>query len=73
MNTFATIDIFNIVKTAGKLRILDQTLINTADEIGRLVSAKSQMEREVESSKKSLTHDAIQFEREQYQDTDNKS
>jgi hypothetical protein len=66
-------DIFNIVKMAGKLKSLNCELYETADEIGRLNSAKFQLEGEVEELEKKVDHyDSLLIDGEQYQDTNNK-
>ena len=51
-------------RAAGWPRNLDQTLIETAVDIGRLNSVKFQLKREVEELQKKVDHyDAILFER----------
>ena len=60
-------DIFNIVRMTGKLRSLNCELYETAEEIGKLNSAKFQLEREVEELQKKVDHfDALMLERGQY-------
>ena len=59
-------DIHRIVEQAGKLRSLDQALIETAADIGRLNSIKFQLERDVDELTRKLDdYDAILLERSQ--------
>ncbi len=59
-------DIHRIIEQAGKLRSLDQTLIDTAGEIGRLNFVKSHLEKDVdELTTKIDDYDAIYLERSQ--------
>ena len=60
-------DIFNIVQMAGKLKGLNCELYAVAEDIGKLNSAKFQLEREIEELQKKLDHfDALLIERGQY-------
>ncbi len=66
-------DIHRIIEAAGELRKLDKVLIDTAGEIGRMNSIKFHLGRDVEELQKKVDHyNALVFEREQYQDTNNK-
>jgi hypothetical protein len=57
-------DIYRIIEQAGKLRNLDQTLFDTAGEIGRLSSAKAHLEKDVdELPRKVNEYDAIFLDR----------
>jgi hypothetical protein len=57
-------DIHRIIVAAGELRNLDQALIETAGDVGRLNSTKFQLEREVEELQKKADHfDALLLER----------
>lgn len=57
-------DIINIVQKVGKLRNLDQALIETAADIGRLNSVKFNLEKDVdELTRKIDDYDAILLER----------
>jgi hypothetical protein len=59
-------DIFNIVQMEGKLKSLNCELYETAGEIGRLNSAKFQLERDVDDlTRKIDDYDAILLERSQ--------
>jgi hypothetical protein len=59
--------IFNIVQMEGKIKSLNCELYGTADEIGRLNSARFQLEREIEELQKKADHfDALLIERGQY-------
>ena len=61
-------DIFNIAQMAGNLKSLNCELYETAEDIGRLNSAKFQLERDVEELQKKADHfDALLLERGQYQ------
>lgn len=63
-------DIQRIIEQAGELRSLDQTLIETAGDIGRLNSVKFQLESDVEELQKKFDHyGSILLEREQCQDS----
>jgi hypothetical protein len=63
-------DIFYIVQMAGKLKSLNCELYEVASDIGRLKSAKFQLEREIEELQKTLDHySALVFDKEQYQDS----
>ena len=48
-------DILNIVQSEGKIKSLNCELYETAEDIGRLNSAKFHLEREVRSCRKRLT------------------
>ena len=57
-------DIHRIIEQAGELRNLDQALIETAADIGRLNSIKFQLERDVdELTRMIVDYDAILLER----------
>ena len=59
-------DIHRIIGAAGELRNLDQALMETAEDIGRLNSVKFQREREVDNlTRKIDEYDAILLERSQ--------
>jgi hypothetical protein len=59
-------DIFNIVQKAGELRNLDQALIETAADIGRLNFYKSNLEKDLdELTRKIDEYDTILLERSQ--------
>jgi hypothetical protein len=63
-------DIHRIIGAAGELRNLDQALLETAADIGRLNHVKFDLEREVEDLQKMRNHyDAMLFEKEQYQES----
>jgi hypothetical protein len=63
-------DIFNIVQMDGKLKNLNCELYETAEDIGRLNSAKSNLEAEVKELQKKIDHyGSMLLEREQYQDS----
>ena len=56
-------DIHRIIEQAGELRNLDQTLIETAADIGRLNSTKFQLERDVDELTRMIDHyDAMLLE-----------
>jgi hypothetical protein len=52
--------------TSGKLKNLNQSLFKTAEDIGRLNSVISQLEREVEELQKRLDQDEAMLFGEQY-------
>ena len=57
-------DIHRIIGAAGELRNLDQALIETAADIGRLNSIKFQLERDVDELTRNVgDYDAILLER----------
>ena len=59
-------DIFNIVQKAGKLRNLDQDLIETAGDIGRLNYVKAHLEKDLEElSRKIDDYDEILLKKSQ--------
>ena len=59
-------DIFNIVQMAGKLKSLNCELYETAADIGRLNSAKFQLERDVDDLTRRIDdYDAMLLERSQ--------
>jgi hypothetical protein len=59
-------DIYRIIEQAGELRNLDQALIETASDIGRLNSVKFQLERDVDELTRRIDHyDALLLERSQ--------
>jgi hypothetical protein len=59
-------DIHRIIGAAGELRNLDQTLLNTASDIGRLNFFKSNLEKDVDDLTRRIDdYDAILLERSQ--------
>ena len=59
-------DIINIVQKAGKLRNLDQDLIDVAADIGRLNFAKAHLEKDLDDLTKRIEeYDAMLLERSQ--------
>jgi hypothetical protein len=59
-------DIHRIIEQAGKLRSLDQTLMETAKDIGRLSSAKVHLEKDVDELTRNIDeYDAMFLERSQ--------